>query len=359
MNQRMGILGIGTYLPPIVRKNDWWPEEIVSVWRERQARSITRAQEEPSDPPTEGMRATLKAMAAYKSDPFEGAVERRVMPDDMKTSDMDVAAAREAIARSGIDSTQIDLVLAQTSGPNYVHVPNACLVHKELELSAHCLAISTEGMCNAFQQQLALAEQMIVSGRVRYALLIQSCNMTQFCRPQDPFSAWFGDGATAVIVGPAAAGRGVLGSAHCTDGSVYGSIVSGIPGKRWWDEGRVVSYLEDAAGARLQFLLIAETAKPLLDRALADAGLERSDIKLWACHQASAWLPRATQEFLGLEHAHRVETFPWAGSLSGANLPLVLSVAEREGLVHDGDVVALFSGAAGMQVSATVLRWGR
>lgn len=359
MNNRLGIYGIGTYLPPIVRKNDWWPQDVVAAWRERQARSITRSVAEPEDPPTEGMRVTLQAMAQFKTDPFEGAVQRHVMPDDMRTSDMEVLAARDAIARADIDPGAIDLMLTQSTGPNFVHVPNSCLVHKELGLRSECFAIATEGMCNAFQQQLVLAEQLIVSGKMRYGLLIQSCNMTHFCRPQDAFSAWFGDGATAIVVGPVKGDRGVLSHAHCTDGSVYGSIVSGVPGKRWWDEGRVFSYLENAAGARLQFLLIAETAKPLLERALAGAGLHKGDIDLWACHQASAWLPMATQRFLGLEHAKRIDTFPWAGSLSGSNIPLVLSVAEREGTLHDGDVVAMFSGAAGMQVSSTVMRWGR
>lgn len=359
MSKRLGVYGVGTYLPPIVRRNDWWPENIVNAWRERQARSITRSVEEPEDPPTEGMRVTLREMAAYKTDPFEGSVERRVMPDDMRTSDMEVLAARDAIAKAGIDPGDIDLVLTQSTGPNFIHVPNSCIVHKELGLRSECFAIATEGMCNAFQQQLVLAEHLITSGKMRFGLLIQSCNMTHFCRPEDAFSAWFGDGAAAVVVGPVGEDRGVLAHAHCTDGSVYGSIVSGIPGKRWWQEGRVFSYLENAAGARLQFLLIAETARPLLERALAEAGVQRSDVKLWACHQASAWLPTATQKFLGLEHAHCPRTFPWAASLSGANIPLVLSVAEQEGLLHDGDVVAMFSGAAGMQVSSTVMRWGR
>ena len=162
---------------------------------------------------------------------------------------------------------------------------------------------------------------------MRYGLLIQSCNMTHFCRPEDAFSAWFGDGATAIVVGPVEGGRGVLGHAHCTDGSVYGSIVSGIPGKKWWEEGRVYSYLENAAGARLQFLLIAETAKPLIGARARRAGSQSTDIKFWACHQASAWLPMATQKFLGLEHAQRIDTFPWAGSLSGCEHPAACSAS--------------------------------
>ena len=118
-------------------------------------------------------------------------------------------------------------------------------------------------------------------------------------------------------------------------------------------------YLENPRGARDQFLLIGDTARPLMDGALADAGLEKKDVDFLACHQASAWLPPAVAEHTGLEHAKRTDTFTWAASLSGANLPLVMAAAERENAVADGDLVAMYSGAAGMTASAMMFRWGR
>lgn len=353
----IGIRGIGIYLPDEVRTNAWWPPAIVDRWREKQAKNITRAKEQPEDPPTEGMRRTLAAMAAYKDDPFEGAVERRVMPDTMRSSDMETAAARDAIARAGIDPSEIDVLLTQSTLPNYIHVPNACIVHRDLGLPETCFSMATEGMCNAFLQQLVLAQGLISRGQARYALLIQSCNMTSFVQPEDPFSAWFGDGAAATIVGPVPTGEGVLAHAHVTDGSVYGSIVTGIRGKRWFEDGKVIAYLESPALARLQFLKLAEQAKPLVEAALTKAGHQKSDVRFWACHQATPWLSKMAQEHIGLESATRVDTFTWAGSLSGANLPLVLSVGEREGLLKRGDLVALFSGAAGMEGSGMVMRW--
>ena len=51
-------------------------------------------------------------------------------------------------------------------------------------------------------------------------------------------------------------------------------------------------------------------------------------------------------------------TFPWASSLAGANLPLVMATAERDGLLRSGDVVATVSGATGMTMSVCVFRWG-
>jgi hypothetical protein len=31
--QPIGILGLGLYLPPLVRENDFWPPDVVATWR--------------------------------------------------------------------------------------------------------------------------------------------------------------------------------------------------------------------------------------------------------------------------------------------------------------------------------------
>jgi 3-oxoacyl-[acyl-carrier-protein] synthase-3 len=119
----------------------------------------------------------------------------------------------------------------------------------------------------------------------------------------------------------------------------------------------VIGSLESPSLARRQFLELPDQAKDLVERALVQAGLEKSDVRFWACHQGTPWIGKLTQEHLGLDHAIRVDTFKWAGSLSGANLPLVLSVGEREGVLRRGDVVALFTGGSGMTGTGMVLRW--
>jgi 3-oxoacyl-[acyl-carrier-protein] synthase-3 len=357
MTPRLGILSVGVYLPELVRRNDWWPAAVVDQWRERQARSFTRAQQEPGELTTEGAQRVVQAMLELKSDPFEGSLERRVLEPGRTAADMEIAAAEDALSRAGIDRGQIDFLLVQSTTPNFVHVSNACLIHRTLGLPARCFSLATEGMCNAFLQQLALAEGLMRGG-ARHGLLIQSSHMSPLVQQEDPFSAWFGDGSTAVVVGPAADGYGLLGQDHLTDGSIYASVVSGVPGRRWYDEGAVRVYLESAALARRMFMMIPEQAKLLMDNALARAGHSSDDVTFWACHQGTAWLPRVTQEFIGLPRARRIDTFSWAGSLTGSNIPLVLSLGEREGQLRPGDLVGLFAGAAGMTGTGMVLRWG-
>jgi 3-oxoacyl-[acyl-carrier-protein] synthase-3 len=360
----VGIHGIGLYLPSEVRTNDWWPESVVSSWRERRAgqRSRELMSDRPAGdvvPVTDGVSKVLDALSVANTDPFNGVVERRVMPKGMLPSEMEIAAGKEALAKSEIDPEEIGLLLTHSYCPDVLNVPNACTVHRELGLSTNCLSLATDGACNSFLQQLTLAEQMIASGRTRYALLVQSSASSRLVHKEDPSSIWFGDAATAVVVGPVSEGKGVLGSAHRTDGTLSRTIMCGIPGKHWYDEGQCVLYVGDAREGRRMILTIADLASDVTRDVLAQAGLEPGDVRFYASHQGTSWLRAITQEHVGLRNARSVDTFSWTASLVACNIPAMLALGAKEGLLRDGDPALLFSGGSGITWSAIVLRWGK
>lgn len=134
MSTDVGVLGLGTYLPPHVRTNDWWPESAIARWREKPAHRATQGQAAAPTEMTAGAQITLTAMAEYADDPFRGARERRVMGDDMTIHDMESSAAREAIERAGISVDQIDVILTQTPVPEHLMVNGACATHRQLEI---------------------------------------------------------------------------------------------------------------------------------------------------------------------------------------------------------------------------------
>lgn len=355
---QVGILGIGAYLPPEVRKNDWWPDSVVSTWTER--RDLGRAKHKDDLAPlTEGMRRVAQVMETLRDDPFQGAKERRVMPEGMKPSDMELRAAKDALAKSSIDPGKIGLLLCQSVVPDYLVSNNGCLLHHHLGLARECLTIGTEAACNAFVSQLGLAEQMIAGGRTRYALLVQSSALTRLVDRADPVSPNFGDGATAVVLGPVAAARGILSTQFRTDGRLHRGIVAGVPGGAWYDDGRVVVYSADLSAARRTFMEIADMGQEVVERALADAAIGPGDVDFFGVHQGTSWSRRLLQDHFGFERARSVETFAWTASLAAANIPLALSIAEKEGMLQDDEIVAMFAGGAGLSYSSAVLRWGR
>ena len=355
---KTGLHSVGMYLPPVIRKNDWWSDDLIQSWQAKPPPAM-RKPPEGEPPPTPGMVKALGAMAALAKDPFKGALERRVMAEGMVTSDMEAEAAKDAIARAGIAADQIDLILTNSQLPDYLSVPGAPEVHRKAGLRRSCLAITTDNACNSFLAQLTLAEAMIASGQARYALLVQSSGGQHLCRREHQHSAWFGDAATAVVVGPVAEGKGVLGRANRTDGDFYRALVTGTPGTQWHQGGQPVVYIEDPKMAWRMLATIPDMGKEVLDAAMAEAGVDATAIQFFGSHQGTSWFRRVAQEHCGLTNAKFVDTFGWTGSLAAANIPFCLGVGEREGLLRSGDLVAMYSGGSGITYSGAVLRWGR
>ncbi len=353
----VGILGLGVHLPQQVRTNDWWSNDVVGRWWQRPDGKLDRPRTD-ADETSAGAKLVLQMMAEYRDDPFKGARRRHVMADHETTTAMEIEAARSALDDAQVRPEQIDLVLAQTTMPDYLLMPNGCRVHEALGLPRRCLTLQAEGMCTAFLVQLHLAHQMIQSGAAQRALLIQSSGTTRFMRPEDPMSAWVGDGATAVVVGRVADGYGIRSAANHTDGRYFGALVGGTPGQPWWQGGAPQAYLANPERSRQMLLRTVDDSRGVLLEALSRADLQPHHVDFFASHQGFAWLRRVTQSYAGLDNARSHDTFADYGSLLGANIPLVMWSARKLGTLREGDLVAAFAGASGATLAASVFRWG-
>ncbi len=355
----VGILGMGTFLPPIVRGNDWWPADAVMRWRDQMAHRATRTENIDASTLSPGTRLTLELMAEFAGDPFRGAIERRVMPDDMTSSQMEAAAARDALARAAVGPGDIDVILAQTPCPEYLMVNHACVAHRLLGLPQRCLALSTEAACNAFALHATLARALIASGTARHVLSVHSSAITRVHGPAEPHSAWWGDGAAAAVFGKVPDGKGLLAAVHQTDGSVCDALTLGVPGKQWWEDGEVTTHAVNRDSTRTMLLGMVDRGRGAIEAALRCADMEPAEVDFYASHQSTPWLTRATKAIAGLDRASTIVTFPHLGNMNSVNVPYILARADREGLLHDGSVVATFSGGLGETWSSLVMRWGR
>ncbi len=354
-----GILGIGTYLPATIRTNDWWPAEHVARWREQMAHRATRADVTSPAEQSAGGVATLSALAEYANDPFRGARERRVMADDMTPSEMEARAARSALDRAGITSSDVDVILSQTPVPDHLMVNSACITHRLLDLPPRCIALGTEAACNAFAVHATLADALIRSGRARHVLSVHSSAITRVHGPEEPHSAWWGDGAAAAVFGPVSDGLGLLAAVHHADGSGCDALVLGVPGMRWWQAGEATTFSIDRAATRAMLLTIVDRSREAIHAALDEAHLLPGDVGFYASHQGTPWLTRVTAAHADISDAATVITFPSLANMNSVNVPFILAEGERLGLLRNGDVVATFSGGLGETWSSLVMRWGR
>ena len=354
MTTRVGILGAGLFLPPEIKRNDWWPAEVVTGWMNDRARA-------PRPPlPTElseGARRCIAAMAEQAKDPFQGAVERRWMPAGMSIVDMEEAAARIAIERAGVDASCIDLLLTNTTVPEVLLGNPACAVHERLGLRRECLSTHLDVATHSFLMQLALAEGMILAGRARLALLVQSCAPSRLMEPMNVNTPFFGDAATAVVVGPTR-GHGILSTVNYTDGRFPRTLIASVPGRPWYEDGRVVLHIADQTQMQQVFLSTADVCRESIMTALARADRTGERVDFFAIHQGTPWLREVVREHAGLSRARSIETFQRTGYLFASMIPASLATAADAKLVSDGDLVVLSGGGPGMTYGATVLEWG-
>jgi 3-oxoacyl-[acyl-carrier-protein] synthase III len=355
-----GILGLGTYLPSTVRTNDWWSASTVTKWAERMALQATRAAP-ISDSLTKGRKLTLQAMTDLATDPFRGSIERRIMPDDMTASQMEANAAREAIARAGIRPDEIDVILTNSPAPDRLMVNNASVTHDLLGLPTRCLTLGTDAMCNGFAHHMSLASALIASGQARYVLSTHSATLTRLTPKDEPHSAWFGDGAAAVVIGPVGDGKGLLAAVHNAAGDRCDALmISNGKNSRYWETNvpLTVHSIDREATRNMLMGMVDRGAEAALE-ALGRANMTAKDVDFYATHQSTAWITQAFAQCAGMEHAKTIVPFAAFGNMSSVNVPFILAMAEREGMLHDGSVVSTFTGGTGETWSSLVLRWGR
>ncbi len=160
-----------------------------------------------------------------------GIRERRILPPELATSDMALAAAQRCLARAEVAAADVDLLIVATFTPD-VPVPSvACLVQHQLGISAP--AMDLQAGCAGFVYALATAAQFVAAGTSRRALVIGAdCNSRILNRQDMKIYPLFGDGAGAVLLGPGTSDQGLESYTLGADGSGAELLIRPMGGTR-------------------------------------------------------------------------------------------------------------------------------
>ncbi|MHB8420060.1 MAG: 3-oxoacyl-ACP synthase III family protein [Myxococcales bacterium] len=359
----IGIVGVGVHLPPDVRRNDHWSDETVAGFSRRGQDDIAapsqKALETLASSPS--AKITFEEMAKWKGDPFHGAVERRVAAEGVLSSDMELEAAKSALAAAGLKADDIGLLLLQSVVPDWALSTNPAILHHRLGLPTTCPGINTDNTCGGFLFQLQLASSVLMAGGARYALLVQSALMSRILDYSHPGSTTFGDAATAVVLGPVGPKRGILSIQNFMDGRYNGIAVFASPDNSPWYRGRGPLTLKTIDHARMSEvpLITGDLAAQAVGGTLDEAGLDRQEVDLFLSHQPTISFNAICRRAAGLEQVKTVNTFAHLGSTSSCVVPMNLEIALKERMVGDDDVAIFFTTGAGLNWGAAAVRLGR
>lgn len=136
------------------------------------------------------------------------AVEAAVHSD----ARMGAWAAEEAMARAGVSRGDIGMVIAGSSGTDWLSPAGACNIACELEIEAPAFDIVSA--CTSFYAQLYVLSRMQAEKLPDYVLLVVPESLTKTVDYDDRAAAvLWGDGAAAAVVSTRHRGRGeILGN---------------------------------------------------------------------------------------------------------------------------------------------------
>jgi 3-oxoacyl-[acyl-carrier-protein] synthase-3 len=300
-----------------------------------------------------------------------GIRERRIAAGDEATASMAVAAARSALADSGLSATDIDLCLVATCTPDQVLPSTAAFVADALDLRGGALDVGAA--CAGFVYGLVTASALVAAGGVRAALVVGSETLSRILDVSDRSTGMlFGDGAGAVVVRAAAAGEtaghgqgapigasGLLSWDLGCDGSATGILRVPAGGSRLPATAETVAaglhviQMDGREVYRRAIRAIVESVSATLGR----AGVAPEQVDVFVPHQANTRIIDAVLPRLGIAPERTITNIERYGNTSAASIPIALAEARRAGRIHDGDLVLMTGFGAGMTWASALVRW--
>jgi 3-oxoacyl-[acyl-carrier-protein] synthase-3 len=274
-----------------------------------------------------------------------GIEERRSAQPGERLFEFAAAAGAEALAESGVDPTEVDLIVLATTSNEELMPAAAPRVAAVLgAVNAACYDLNAA--CTGFLSAVSVACGQIESGRAVNVLVIGADLMMPLTDPDDrATAAVFADGAGAVLM------RGTLESR-------VGPIVMRSDGTR----ADLIKIAREDLVIRMQghetFKYAVDMMSTSTSEAIEKAGLGLDDVDLFVYHQANARILRAVGERLGIAGDRVVDCIAKLGNTSAATIPLALAQAKRAGRLREGSRVLLGAFGAGLSWGATVIEWG-
>ncbi len=280
-----------------------------------------------------------------------GIERRHIAAKDEATSDLAEQACRSALEAAGLAPSDIDLVVVGTCTPDLVFPNVACLLQERMGMSG--TAFSIEAACSGFVYALTVANQFIRAGQATRALVSGAEVMSRIIDWTDRETCvLFGDGAGAVVL-EASEEPGILYTDLGADGRYRNLLYADSGVSRVKEEGETTLLMK----GNEVFKVAVRTLERMVDRVLADNGLEQGEIDWFVPHQANLRIIQATARRLGLPMERVVLTVKDHGNTSAASIPMALDTAVRDGRIKPGDLVLMEAFGGGFTWGASLVRY--
>ena len=285
-----------------------------------------------------------------------GIKNRRI--SHINTAHMASLAAKQALARAGIEADQLDLIVVATCCPDTL-VPNTASKVQELLGTNQAACFDLSSACTGFLYALQNATAQIRCGMVKTAVVIGAERMSWFVNWSKRDSAvLFGDGAGAVVLQASDKESGLLNAKLGCDSNARDILSINNFGT---DMDRYVNPpgpLDLSFVGQEIFKRAVRGMSGATETVLNDAKLDVSDINLLIPHQANIRIIETIAQKLKLTDEQVMVNIQNYGNTSAATVPIAICEALENNRVKPGDNIISAAFGAGLTWGAGYIKWG-
>ncbi len=325
---RIGLLGLGAYLPERIMTNDDWAKYV----------------------------DTSDEWIVERT----GIRRRRFAADHESTADLAVNAAKVAITDAGLRPEDIDEIIVASDTPEVYSPDTASFLQARLgtgEITSYDLGSSG---CAGFVLALDVARARVLQ-KDRKILVVGVELLSRLMDYKDRnVCVLFGDGAGAAIVGRTTDGSEILAANAGTDGTksdILGMACGGTRVPFTEERAREGAHQRLVMNGREVFREAVHRMTNCANELVAEAGLTLDDVSLVIPHQANLRILNAVRDRLGLPEDKVFINVQEYGNTGSASVPVALWEAYQQGRIKRGDVVLMTAFGAGFHWAGVLVRF--
>jgi len=287
-----------------------------------------------------------------------GVYERRNWGPNETFDDAAVKAGKVALREAGIKPSDVGLLINTSVTRKHLEPSVAVRIHHGLGLPSSAINFDIANACLGFVNGMTLAAQLIDSGQIKYAVIIdgedadeiQSNTIDRLGRPgikRKDFMSEFasltlGSGAAAAVLGPA--------DAHPGGHRILGGVTRAATQFNGLCVGSVDGMFTDAKALLKGGMELVVSAWTEAKRDWSWSNMDR-----YIVHQVSDVHTNAIVKATGMDKTKVPLTYPTLGNVGPASIPITLS--RESSKLQSGNRVLLMGVGSGLNTAMMELVW--
>lgn len=286
-------------------------------------------------------------------------IERRyIASKDDLTSKLCAAAAQKALAKAQITAEQLDAIIIGTVTGDAYFPSTACYV-QEILGATNAAAFDLSAACSGFIYSLTMADNMIAAGKARYVLVVGGEILSRITDWTDRATCvLFGDGAGAVVLGPAQDEHGVIDTFIKSDGRLTNLLcmIGGgtkVPFDIALSEKLFHLDMQGPEVFKHAVTAMGDAASSILER----NNMSGNDVTLLIPHQANLRIITATAKRVNMPMEKVYVNVQNYGNTSSASIPIAIDEAFEKGRLRPQDLCLMVAFGGGFTWGSALIRF--